>query len=301
MSRPAELDNGKEQINTKEKEISEYTENINPQTYRKYERLKEILKDMGSVAIAFSGGVDSAFLLKTANIVLGDRAAAVTAQADQFPGWEQEEAQSFCRREGIRQLLVEADLLSGEAFSKNPPNRCYICKKELFGKIRETAMKEGIRCLAEGSNVDDLGDYRPGLAAVAELHFRSPLKEAGLTKQEIRQLSRMQGLPTWNKPSYACLASRFVYGEPITKEKLAMVEQAEQLLMELGFRQMRVRVHGTMARIEVPSEDMGKIMEKTVREKIMEEFRRYGFSYVSLDLNGYRTGSMNETLKQAEA
>lgn len=293
-------------MNTEQKEIQKCTDQqkeemqreISPQTYQKFETLKKILRDMGSVAIAFSSGVDSAFLLKTASMVLGDRAVAVTAQADQFPEWELEESISFCRAEGIRQIIVKADLLSGEAFSKNPPNRCYLCKKELFGKIRDTAEKEGIRYMAEGSNVDDLGDYRPGLSAVAELDFKSPLREAGLTKQEIRQLSHMLGLPTWDKPSYACLASRFVYGESITKEKLAMVEQAEQLLMSMGFRQMRVRVHGSMARIEVVPEEIEKITRKDVRERIAGEFRRYGFSYVTLDLNGYRTGSMNETLER---
>lgn len=183
-----------------------------------------------------------------------------------------------------------------EGFRQNPPNRCYLCKKAFLEKVKEAATGHGIAHVAEGSNVDDEGDYRPGMQAVAELGILSPLREAGLSKREIRFLSKEMGLPTWEKPSFACLSSRFPYGEAITEEKLAMVEQAEQLLMELKFVQFRVRIHGTMARIEVLPEDFPKLLSEEVRDKITGQFRSFGFTYVAMDLEGYRMGSMNEIL-----
>lgn len=262
----------------------------------KMEHLKSIFQEMGRVAIAFSGGVDSTFLLKTAHDLLGENAIALTVRSRVFPERELQEAKDFCRQEGIRQIVLSFDELKVEGFRDNPPNRCYLCKTALFQAMKEKAQEEGIQIIAEGSNMDDLGDYRPGLKAVAELGIRSPLREAELTKSEIRILSKQLNLPTWEKPSFACLASRFVYGEQITKEKLGMVEQAEQLLLDLGFRQMRVRIHGNLARIEVLPEDISRFMEPKLRETIQRKFREYGFAYVSLDLIGYRTGSMNEIL-----
>lgn len=269
---------------------------IRQQAFEKMEKLTALIQNLGQIAIAFSGGVDSTFLLKVAHDAIGEKALALTVNSGVFPKRELHEAEMYCKKEGIRQLVLSFDELEVEGFQDNPPNRCYLCKKALFQMMKKKAEAEGIFVVAEGSNMDDLGDYRPGLKAVEELGILSPLREVGLTKEEIRYLSKQLKLPTWNKPSFACLASRFVYGEQITREKLFMVEQAEQLLLDLGFQQMRVRVHGNLARIEVLPEDISRFMEPELREKIFARFRDYGFSYVSLDLKGYRTGSMNEVL-----
>ena len=267
--------------------------------HEKMKRLEDYLRGLGSVIVAFSSGVDSTFLLKVAHDVLGDNAVAVTACLRSFPARERTEAVDYCRREGIRHILVEVDELSIQGFGENPKNRCYLCKRALFSRMQAEAAAQGFPYVAEGSNVDDQGDYRPGLKAIEELGIKSPLREAGLTKEDIRRLSREMGLPTWDKQSFACLSSRFVYGETITEEKLGMVDKAEQRLLDLGFHQVRVRIHGNLARIEIDREEFEKILQPGVAAGLDDYLRSLGFVYVTLDLGGYQTGSMNRTLGSA--
>ena len=271
----------------------------------KYTKLLEILQGMGRIVVAFSGGVDSTFLTYAAKQAVGERALTVTSRSGVVPERDLIEGAAFCDQQGIAHAYVDFDELAVPGFAENPPDRCYICKKTLFTKLLEIAAQEQA-VLCEGSNMDDLGDYRPGLRALRELSVRSPLQEAGLTKSEIRLLSQRFGLPTWAKPASACLASRFAYGERITATKMTAVDKAEQLLFDLGFTQYRVRAHGDekkdlLARIEVLPEELSKALQPECRQVIIAKFKDLGFTYIALDLIGYRTGSMNEVLRVAGA
>lgn len=266
------------------------------QVFEKLESLRVYLQKLGSILVAYSAGVDSAVLLKVAHEVLGDQVMAVTAASCFVPERETAEAASFCKQEGIRHWICPVEVLQISGLAKNPPDRCYHCKKALFRKFGQIALENDIMYIVEGSNLDDTGDYRPGLRAIEELGVKSPLRDVGLTKVEIRFLARDIGLSVWDKPSYACLASRFVYGEEITEEKLKRVDRAEQFLLDRGFHQMRVRIHGQMARIEVETDEFPKLLQEENRKAITAAFQEYGFTYVTVDLTGYRTGSMNETL-----
>lgn len=266
----------------------------------KFQLLKDIIKEKGSAAIAFSGGVDSTFLVKVAYEVLGEKLIAVTATSSTYPERELKEAIKYAKDMGAKHIIISSEELDIEGFASNPKNRCYYCKKELFTKIKDVASENGVKYVFDGSNLDDNGDYRPGMQAARELQVISPLKEAGLTKNDIRELSKELGLPTWNKPSFACLSSRFPYGHKITLPKLKMVDQAEQFLLDMGIKQVRVRHHGEIARIEVAPEEREQFFNIKLMDKIGDKFKEIGFTYVTLDMLGYRTGSMNEVLNKEE-
>ena len=257
----------------------------------KKQALENSLRSLDGVAVAFSYGVDSTFLLKTAQSILGDKAVAVTVRSALMPSGEFDGSAEFCEKEGIKQVVIDADELEIEGFAENPPNRCYICKKALFSKIIAAAGQLGINSVCEGSNADDINDYRPGMRAIKELGVLSPLLEAGLTKAEIRSLSRQMNLPTSEKPALACLATRISTGETITKEKLKAVEKAESFLRSNGFSQVRVRVQGESARIETEKNDIARLAALAAQTDLY--LRSLGFRYVSLDLGGYKTGNMN--------
>ena len=270
-----------------------------PEALEHLEALKELIASYGSVAVAYSGGVDSTFLAVVAHDVLGNSMLAVTSAGRVVPQRDIDRTRSFCAERGIAHEVVVFDELEVPGFKENPKDRCYHCKKALFTQMLEAAKRRGITRLVDGSNKDDEGDYRPGLRALGELQIGSPLREVGMTKAQIRELSHAMGLPTWDMPSAACLASRFAYGEVITELKLRRVEQAEDLLHSMGFVQLRVRCHGAngeLARIEVDANEIARLAEPALREEVVAKLTELGFKYVSLDLTGFRSGAMNEVL-----
>ena len=265
-------------------------------TKEKLNKLKNYIKTLESVVVAFSGGVDSSLVAKVCYAVLGDKTLAITARSETYPSYEYEDAQKIAREIGVPHMTIDTSELGIDGFSQNPPNRCYYCKSELFGKLKDIAMQKGYENVADGTNLDDVSEYRPGQEAAKEIGVRSPLKECGLRKADIREISKHLNLSNWDKPSYACMSSRFPYGESITEGKLILVAAAEKYLRSIGLKQFRVRHHDTIARIEVLPEDIPTLLQNDRRIELVKKFKEIGYKYVTIDMEGYRSGSMNEVL-----
>jgi pyridinium-3,5-biscarboxylic acid mononucleotide sulfurtransferase len=267
----------------------------------KERELRELLHSFGSVMVAFSGGVDSAYLAYLAHAEMGERSLAVTGDSASYPTFQRELADQFRSQFGLRHEMIFTEEFDDENYTSNPPNRCYYCKSELYTKLKQMARERGMAVICDGTNADDVGDYRPGRQAAREMGVRSPLLECGMTKADIRELSRRAGLPTWDEPASACLSSRVPYGQIVTIEKLSMIDRAEMALKRLGFRQVRVRHHGDVARIEIAEQEMNRALDQEMAIQMSAALKPLGFKYVTLDLEGYRTGSLNEALGRQHA